>query len=168
MHSVANPRGPEAEYVLGQWGSQPALWKAVVRSYSPSLFLPPGFSPATQACTVIWPVKWKTEGFNVLNLMATGTNVQEAGEAATRICSLCYLACSWVSYILLKGNKCPVSFIAQLWACGKELWEVSVFGLDCSAESCARELQSHFQILLTLLPWVFYKTLLAAPEFFLT
>lgn len=70
-----------------------------------------------------------------------------------------------LSYIHLKGNRCPATFIAQQWARGKKLRDASAFALDCSAESWACELHSKFQILLTQFPRVFYKTLPTALGF---
>lgn len=55
---------------------QPAVGSCDLVLFPSSLFLTPGFSSATQACAIIWPVKWKMGGFNVLNLMTTGTNLQ--------------------------------------------------------------------------------------------
>lgn len=59
-----------------------------------------------------WLIKWKTGEFNVLNLVATGTKYSKQAKQQ-RDCVLIPFFGLQLSYILLKGNKCPVPFIAQ-------------------------------------------------------
>lgn len=150
-----------------QWRSQPALWEAVVWSCSPSLVLLTGFSPATQACTIIWPVQWKTgELMFWSSWLREETYSKQGTQPQEFVHTIVWPAFELVT-VFGKGK------LASAFHClVMSMWK-RVAGSQCFwSRRCCWKLcpggTVQFQILRTLFPWVLYKTLLVAPEFSLT